>query len=189
METTKNELPTYAKSFFNKLSKYLDNKFYFFGSIQRNDYFPNSSDIDTDLFTNNESGTILKIQNFLGVKKYQFRRFVYKLHKTNKLVHGHKVKYSDPDNKFTVEISIYNEKDKKDVLIEHNSKSNLPFHISCLLIILKSLYYKVGIIPKDTYIYFKKIIMNFMVEGEDIEFVGIDVLESREWFLKYFSLF
>jgi len=180
METTKNELPTYAKSFFNKLSKYLDNKFYFFGSIQRNDYFPNSSDIDTDLFTDDESGTILKIQNFLGVKKYQFRRFVYKLHKTNKLVRGHKVKYSDPDNKFTVEISIYNEKDKKDVLIEHNSKSNLPFHISFLLIILKSLYYNVGIIPKDTYVYFKKIIMNFMVEGEDIEFVGIDVLESKE---------
>lgn len=180
METTKNEMPPYAKKFFNKLSQYLDNKFYFFGSIQRSDYFPKSSDIDTDLFTNNVSSTILKLQNFLGVKKYEFRRFVYKLHKTNRLVRGHKVKYSDPDNNFTAEISIYNEQDKESVLIEHNSKSVLPFYISFLLIILKTLYYNVGIIPKDSYIYLKKKIMNNMVEGKDIEFVGIDIIEEYQ---------
>lgn len=181
METTKNEMPPYARAFFNKLSNYLDNKFYFFGSIQRSDYFPKSSDIDTDLFTDNESSTILKLQNFLGVKKYEFRRFVYKLHKTNKLVRGHKVKYLDPDNHFTAEISIYNEKDKEDVLIEHNSKMVLPFYISFLLIILKTLYYNVGIIPNDMYIYLKKKIMNNMVEGEDIEFVGIDIIEDQHF--------
>ena len=53
METTKNEMSPYAKQFFDKLSKYLDNKFYFYGSIQRLDYFPEYSDIDADLFTDN----------------------------------------------------------------------------------------------------------------------------------------
>ena len=181
METTKNEMTSYAKAFFNRLSKYLDNKFYFYGSIQRNDYFPNSSDIDSDLFTDNEQSTILKLQNFLGVKKYQFRRFVYKLHKTNKIVRGHKIKYTDENNKFITEISIYNEKDKEDVLIEHNSKSNLPFYISFFLIILKTFYYKLGIISEHTYNYFKKIFMNFMIEGADVEFVGIDILESTHY--------
>ena len=181
METTKNELPPYAKSFFNKLSKYLDNKIYFFGSIQRSDYLPNSSDIDADLFTDNVNSTILQLQNFLGVKKYKFRRFVYKLHKTNKLVHGHKIEYEDISNNFITEISIYNNKDKDEVLLEHNSKSIFPFYISFFLIILKYFYYKFGIISNSTYIYFKKLLMNYMIEGKDIEFVGIDILEQSHY--------
>jgi hypothetical protein len=181
METTKNEMPSYAKAFFYKLSKYLDNKIYFYGSVQRNDYFPKSSDIDTDLFTDNEQSTILKLQNFLGVKRYQFRRFVYKLHKTNKIVRGHKIKYVDKNNNFITEISIYNEKDKNDVLIEHNSKNVLPFYISFFLIILKTLYYNLGIISDANYSYFKKILMNYMIEGEDVEFVGIDILEPSHY--------
>jgi hypothetical protein len=181
METTKNEMPSYAKVFFHKLSKYLDNKFYFYGSVQRNDYFPNSSDIDADLFTDTEQSTILKLQNFLGVKKYQFRRFVYKLHKTNKIVRGHKIKYIDLDNNFTTEISVYNEKDKNDVLVEHNSKSVLPFYVSFFLIILKTIYYKLRLISERTYTYFKKILMNYMIEGEDVEFVGIDILEPAHY--------
>lgn len=175
METTKNEMTPYAKNFFNKLSMYLDSKIYFYGSIQRSDYFPQSSDIDADIFTENESSTITKLQNILGVKRYEFKKFVYRLHKTNKIVHGIKVKYEDPLNNFSTEISIYNEKDKADVLLEHNSKLVLPFYISCLLIIIKYLYYVFGILPKDIYIYLKKIIMNNMVEGSDSEFVVIDV--------------
>jgi len=181
METTKNEMPSYAKLFFYKLSKYLDNKFYFYGSIQRADYFPKSSDIDADLFTDNEQSTILKLQNFLGVKRYQFRRFVYKLHKTNKVVRGHKIKYVNNEENFITEISIYNEKDKKEVLIEHNSKSNLPFYISFFLIVLKTFYYNLGIISDSNYNYFKKLLMNYMIEGEDVEFVGIDILETSHY--------
>lgn len=180
METTKNEMDTYSKHFFLKLGNYLDNQIYYFGSIQRDDYFPGKSDIDVDLFTTNESSTIMKLQNFLGIEKYKFKKFVYKLHKTKKIVYGHKVKYEDPDNKFFTELSIYNEKDKEDVLLEHNSKAILPFYVSWLLIILKIIYYNLGILPEDTYSYFKKIIMNFMVEGEDVEFVTTDVPEHKK---------
>jgi len=178
METTKNEMPPYAKKFFNKLSQYLDNKFYFYGSIQRNDYFPKSSDIDCDLFTYNESSTITKLQNFLGLKRYEFKKIVYRLHKTNTVVYGHKVKYEDLDNNFTTEISIYNEKYKEVVLLEHNSKNNIPIYISVFLICLKYLYYNLGIIPKEYYIYFKKFLMNFMIEGEDVEFIIPEVPKS-----------
>ena len=93
METTKNKMPIYATQFFDKLSNYLDTKLYFFGSVQRNDYFPESSDIDVDVFTDNESSTITKLQNFLGVQRYEFKKFIYKLHKSNKLVHGKKIEY------------------------------------------------------------------------------------------------
>ena len=134
METTKNEMDTYSKNFFLKLGNYLDTQIYYFGSIQRNDYFPGKSDIDVDLFTDNSSSTIIKLQNFLGFEKYKFKKFVYKLHKTQKIVYGHKVKYDDPSNNFFTEMSIYNEKYKDDVLLEHNSKAILPFEAKLLFV-------------------------------------------------------
>jgi len=180
METTKNEMPPYAKHFFDKLRNYLDVPIYFYGSIQRDDYFPQSSDLDVDIFTNNESSTISKLQNFLGVQKHEFRNFVYRLHKTNRLVHGKKIKYEDPDNNFSTEISIYKEEYKDDVLLEHRSKIILPFYVSWLLIFLKFLYYDLLIIPKDIYRYLKKIIMNYMVEGRDVEFIITDVSKPKD---------
>jgi hypothetical protein len=176
METTKNKMPDFAENFFTKLSRYLDTKIYFFGSIQRIDYFPSSSDIDADIFTDNENSTILKLQNFLGVKRYEFKKFVYRLHKTKTVVYGHKIKYDNKENNFSTEISIYNEKIKHAVLEEHLSKTDLPFYISFLLIIVKTLYYKFNILPKPVYYFFKKLIMNYMVEGVDTEFIGTDVI-------------
>jgi hypothetical protein len=175
METTKNEMPEYAKHFFNKLTNYLDTKLYFYGSIQRKDYFPKSSDIDVDLFTDNMNSTISRLQHFLGTQKSEFKKFVYKLHKTNKVVFGYKIKYKNLDKHFSTEISIYDEKYKDAVILEHNSKSILPFYISWLLIILKCFYYNLNIIPKEYYKYFKSIIMNYMVEGRDVEFITIAI--------------
>ena len=70
METTKNKMSHFAEKFFHKLKNYLDTKLYYYGSIQRNDYFPNSSDIDVDIFTDNEQSTITKLQNFLHPMKH-----------------------------------------------------------------------------------------------------------------------
>lgn len=173
METTANKMSDYATTFFHNLSNYLDTKIYYYGSIQRIDYFPNSSDIDADIFTDNENSTITKLQNFLGVERYNFHKFVYKLHKTNKLVNGYKVKYSDKENNFFTEISIYNEKNKEDVLFEHNSKIELPFYISLILIVLKFLYYNLGLLPKSIFLDIKQFLMNYLVEGEDVEFISL----------------
>jgi predicted nucleotidyltransferase len=173
-------MPPYAKQYFYKLGKYLDTKIYFYGSIQRNDYFSQSSDIDVDIFTENESSLIAKLHNFLGIEKYKFKKFIYNLHKSNKLVHGIKVKYENEENNFATEISIYSEKDKVYVLEEHNSKTDLPFHISILLVILKYFYYNLCILPKGIYKYLKKIIMNYMVEGTDVEFITTEVPIHKE---------
>ena len=156
MEKTKNEMPPYAKHFFFKLGNYLDTKIYYYGSIQRSDYFPESSDIDVDIFTDNESSIISKLKNFLGVKSYKFKKFVYKLHKSNKIVYGVKVKYQDIEHNFSTEISIYPDKNKEDVLEEHNSKTDLPFYILYMLIVLKFFYYNLGFLSKDLYKFFKK---------------------------------
>jgi hypothetical protein len=171
METTKNRMSSFEEKFFNKLKNYLDTKLYYYGSIQRNDYFPNSSDIDVDIFTDNEQSTITKLQNFLNLERNNFKKFVYRLHRTNKVVYGYKVKYIDTNHNFSTELAIYNEKDKDNVLKEHISKIDLPIYVAILLYILKFLYYELKIISKETYYYFKKLFMNYFVEGEDTEYV------------------
>ena len=174
METTKNNVSPYAKQFFDKLSLYLDTKLYFYGSVQRYDYFPNSSDIDVDIFTDNESSTILQLQNFLKVKRTQIKRFVFRLHRTDHLVTGHKIQYKSADGSLAVEFSIYNERHKQHVLEEHTFKTILPWYVAWLLYILKFIYYKLCIMPKSVYIYFKNLFLDNLVDGQASEFVVID---------------
>ena len=180
METTKNEMPPYAKNFYNKLSSYLDTKIYFYGSIQRPDYFPKYSDIDADIFTDNEMSTISQISNFLNIKKSEFRKFIYNLHKTNKVVYGYKIKYDDLANNFSTEISVYNEKDKEAVLLEHRSKCNIPFYVTCLLIILKCFYYNLVLLQKNMYRDIKNWIMINVIEGRDCEFIVLEMPSDKE---------
>ncbi len=168
METTKNKLSPETKQFFDKLSNYLDTKLYFYGSVQRDDYFDGKSDIDVDIFTSDEKGTMLKLQDFLHIDSSKFKQVVNRMHTTNKIVYGHKVKYNKGG--INAEFSIYNEQNKENVLREHNSKSVLPFFISVLLIILKFVYYRLYILPTRIYIYLKNLIMN-SVNNYEAKFV------------------
>jgi len=174
MENTKHQLNIFQKTFFDKLSNYLETKLYFFGSIQRNDYFPGSSDIDVDIFTNNENYTILKLMNYLNIERNNFKKFVWKLNNTNKLAYGYKIMYKNEKNSFSVEFSIYNEKFKKQILYEHNDKKNIPLYATILLIIIKFLFYTLHIIPANWYIQSKRFILSKMLFKKDDHFVIID---------------
>ena len=46
------------------MQEYLDTKLYFYGSVQRNDYIDNVSDIDICIFSDNIDSTILKVQQY-----------------------------------------------------------------------------------------------------------------------------
>ena len=162
METTKNKLSPYETIFFNKLSNYLDTKIYYYGSVQRDDYFKNDSDLDIAIFTDNVSSTIVKIQNFLKIKKYTFKKFVWNLQLTKNIVIGYKYMYLEPENNLKVEIAIYNEKYKDDLLLEYNDKIMIPFYATFLLIFVKILYYKLQIISREWYSYFKKKIITVL---------------------------
>jgi hypothetical protein len=171
METTKNDLPENTKYFFAKLKNYLDTELYYYGSIQRYDYFPEFSDIDVAIFCENEVSTIAKIQYFLNEKKSSFKRFIHRLPNNGKIIYGTKIKYADKYKKFTVEFAIYNKKNKEEVLEEKIKKNNMPFYISYMLYILKFLYYKLQILPFDVFMKLKKICLNYLVEGQDTEYV------------------
>lgn len=174
METTKNKLTSEQMKFFKKLSNYLDTKLYYYGSIQRKDYFPGTSDIDVCIFTDNNTETKYKLLSFLGLKKNEYKKIIFKLNKSKKIVYGYKIKYKNEKKNINVEFAIYNNKDKDGVLLEHNSKRDLPFYILWLLMIIKFFYYTLQIMSKSFYYKCKRFIMNYMVEGEDTEFVIID---------------
>ena len=175
METTKNELPDFANSFFTKLRNFLDTKIYFFGSVQRDDYFPTASDIDVAIFTDNINSTINKLQYFLNVNRSDFKKFVWRLNYDNSLVKGYKIMYKENDRNFAVEMSIYDEKYKNSILTEHNGKRILPFYATCALIIIKYLFYTLNIMPSEWYIFLKKTILSTLIFKKPDEFVVVDI--------------
>ena len=70
MEITKNKLTSYEKDFFDKLKNQINKPIYFYGSIQRDDYFPQSSDIDINIFSDNIFSTKILLQNFKRLRFY-----------------------------------------------------------------------------------------------------------------------
>jgi hypothetical protein len=174
METTKNKLTDHETYFLKSLSNYLGTNFLFFGSVQRNDYFPGKSDIDVDIFTENEKSIMIKMQHFLKVPRSSFEKIVWKLNVKDQTVRGYKVKYKNPEKNIRVEFSIYNEKYKDGVLKEHLKKTILPFYATWLLIIIKFLFYNLKIIPKELYIYTKNKILSLVIGLPENDFVVLD---------------
>ena len=74
-----------------------------------------------------------------------------------------------------VEISVYNDKYKEEILKEHKSKFNLLIHITIILIFLKFLHYNLGILPIYYYSKFKKLITNDYYDNNKAEFAILDI--------------
>lgn len=185
METTYNTLPPYTAAFFERLKNYLGLPLYFFGSVQRTDYF-NGSDVDVDIFTPNPKSTMLQLQHFLRLESVaEFKRMVWKIRTGtqgdgDKVVVGHKIMYKEPANGLVAEFSIYDDKYRDAVLTEHRYKMQLPFYVSVLLIILKTFYYNLGIIPDKVYVTLKRLILNSMVNQEEEHFVVVDMKSTKK---------
>jgi len=171
METTKNAMPEYNTIFFEKLKNYLDTKIYFFGSVQRDDYFPKGSDIDVAIFTDNVNSTLTKLSFFLNITPQDFKKCFWRLNYDNSLVKGYKFMYKEPNKNFAVEISVYDEKYKESILIEYNGKKDLPYHATILLIIIKYLFYTLNIIPGEWYTCIKRFILTKLILKEDDDFI------------------
>jgi predicted nucleotidyltransferase len=106
MESIKSKLTLNQQIFFENMSLYIDKELYFYGSIKRSDYIKGKSDIDVDIFTENENSIVHKLCNLLNLKKSDFRKIIYKTN--NLLIYGYKTKYKDEVNKIDVEIPRWN---------------------------------------------------------------------------------
>lgn len=162
-----NRLTQQQKLFFQRLSFYIDKPIYFYGSINRPDYIPGKSDIDIAIFTDNESSTIQLLCNFLDSKKKDFKKTVYKINSS--MVYGYKSRFNDELNNIDVEIAIYDLKYKELVLRDQNC--NIPFYITILLLIVKTLFYNLKIISKKLYKRIKRFLMN---PNDELKFIEVD---------------
>ena len=174
METTNNKLPDNIVSFFKELSEYLDTKILYFGSVQRGDYFPGKSDIDVDIFTDNEHSIMTKMQHFMNIDKKKFKKFIWRLNHNNTMAHGHKVMYKNEEQNFNAEFSIYNEKYKQGILKEHLAKTILPFYATWMLILLKFFHYTIPLLEYKTFSYLKKKILTLGIGLPDDQFIVLD---------------
>lgn len=161
-EKIQKKLSENQKIFLNALSNYIDDEIYLYGSISRFDYIPEKSDLDVDIFIDNEYSVIQKLCNFLDLKKEQFQKVIYKI--DNVIVNGYKSKYENKDKNLKVELSIYNQKNKELVMKQHNKAKDLPYIILVLLYILKCFYYRLGIISDKIYSKIKGVLLNMSPE-------------------------
>jgi hypothetical protein len=179
METTYNELPAKAKRFLTQLSDYLGIPLLYYGSVQRTDFFVGHSDIDVDIFTDNDESTLNMMQQFMKRPAYKFKKVAWRLHDSKQMVYGHKTMYTDPEEEFKIEFSIYNERFKKNVLAEHVKKTVLPWYCTVVLLILKTLHYKMGIFPDEIFSYLKNKTLTLCIGEADAEFVSIEPSNTR----------
>ena len=172
MEYTKNKIPDDIQNVINKFKKYIDTNIYYYGSVQRDDYFINNSDIDILIFTDNTEAMIHKVSHFFHIKKKNIRKIVWNYN--NKLIQAYKVMYYSNNPNFRLEIIISDEKYKKKILdYQRMPIYNMTFYISLLLIILKYFYYNWQILPSSYYKYYKQIIFNH-IRGEESSFTYVD---------------
>jgi predicted nucleotidyltransferase len=171
MEYTKNKIPDDIQNVINKFKKYIDTNIYYYGSVQRDDYFINNSDIDILIFTDNTEAMINKVSHYFHIKKKKIRKIVWNY--KNKFIEAYKVMYYSNNPNFRLEIIISDEKYKKNILdYQRMPILNMTFYISFLLIFLKCMYYNLQILPTSYYKYYKNIIFNH-IRGEDSLFTYI----------------
>lgn len=151
-----------AIKFLNRLGDYLETgiPFYYFGSILRSDYIAGASDIDVDIFTDNENQTVFRLVQKLRKSLRDVRKTAWIL-PDGTTTYGYKVQHSlDNHNATTFEFSIYNSRFKEKVLREHRLKMVLPTHVTIFLRILKLFFYQLNWISARRYTAAKRFLLS-----------------------------
>ena len=165
------------KKFLYELNTFMETPIYLYGSILRSDYFSTKSDIDVAIFANDILSAVNKLILFLGINKSKIKVFHFESknkqnHKKIK-TYGYKTNYILPvsytrewhEHFFQrktfkrFEISIYNLKDKENVLNANIKHLQLPFLCSLKLFFIKLFYYYFYL-NIDSYKKMKESIMN-----------------------------
>ena len=131
MEDIKERLTEQNYYFLKKFQEYIGNELILFGSIKRFDFLQKYSDIDIAIISDNIENTLVRLKHFLNIDKTKIRKLFQKLPNTNNIVHGYKINYDniDIDNNLSLEIMLYDEKYRKQIINSVNDSNNIPFFI------------------------------------------------------------
>lgn len=159
MEEIKYRLTEQNYHFLKKFQEYIGSELIFFGSIKRCDFLQKYSDIDIAIISDNVENTLVKLKNFLNMDNQKIRKIFQKFPNTNNIVHGYKTNYNDINNDLSLEIILYDEKYRTQVINSVNDINNFPFYITYILFIIKILYYKLNVISDKLFKYIKQFLM------------------------------
>ena len=165
MNTIPSVLPNNLQTYFIQLKNYLDTELYFYGSVIRNDYIKNKSDIDLCIFTDNEQSTIIKLKSYFHIGQKNIKKVIQKSEHDNMVIYGYKIKFIVDDVK--CEIHIYNDRFKEKLINEMQVPLKSPFYSTLFLYILKLFHYIIPILSKDTYISIKKYYINNFIKSDN----------------------
>jgi hypothetical protein len=91
---------------------------------------------------------------------------------SHNVIRGYKMKYAN--EYINVEFSLYEEKNKEEILKQHLKKQYLPFYILWMLYFLKFIYYKFGILPQKIYTTCKSWLIDSIYDYQPTEFITLD---------------
>ena len=177
-----NNLPEEVNAFLYNLQDYLESEFntemYFYGSVQRIDYFHGKSDIDIGIITDNEYSTMNKLQHFLKVDKRDFIKVAWKLN--GKYVYGYKLKYKNEELNLISEVAIFNNRFKNIIVSEHYRTIQIPLITIILVLILKFFYYTIPVLPDKWFAYLKRKLFNDGLGIKDSSYLTINHKDKNE---------
>ncbi len=161
MNFTNNRLSNKSNNILHGVEQYLDKPIFMYGSVQRYDYVLNRSDIDVDIFTDNETQTSVRLQHYLNIPKNRVSRIILKIDDSDTVITGTKMTYVAQNSESgSIEFMIFDCKYKTEVLNFHLSKCVIPMFATVILVILKFAYYRMRIIPIDYFKNIKNYVMN-----------------------------
>ena len=109
--------------FIMDMKKYLQLPIYIYGSIFRKDYFPNKSDIDMLIFSDNAESTAKLLVNFLGIN---LKTSIFKLKSTNQKTYKTKTYWVFKTN-YILDVSEYTKTRKWGHLFHYRKNSKKSY--------------------------------------------------------------
>ena len=166
MEDIKEKIDDDKYYFLQKLQDYIGKELIFFGSIKRCDFMKENSDIDIAIISDNIDSTLKKLQLFLNLHNNKIRKIVQKIPNKKGVIYGYKTNYENLCIGLSLEIILYDEKYRNDIMLHINKINNIPFYILFPLIVLKFFYYRLNIISKDFLKFLKIFLLNKYLQQE-----------------------
>lgn len=151
-----NQLTPIAAEFCNKIRVATSLPIYFYGSIQRLDYIQDHSDVDVFMFSPNVDETVQTIRYLMNNQSFKLKKVVYNAPHTSSFIYGYKIK----NKAANMEMSIFPLSYQSIILTENEKKTNLPLFVVYLLMILKYMYYRMGILSSSLFKTIKNYLLN-----------------------------
>lgn len=147
-----NKLTLQQRNYFTEMSNCIELPLYFIGSIARYDYIPGKSDIDLEVYSENEISTLHMLNNFLNMDTNSVKLIYFTCNKIPLL--GYKLSckhYFNEIDSVHFDISIYTISTKK-ILLPHRIRDiKIPIYSEIYLLVIKYIYYYGNIISQSLY--------------------------------------